>query len=77
MLNNGTWWKAPILAFCLSGTVYFGRGLLQFDRMNTKLEAHERKIAVMEQVLEKQELRDYILIQLAEKAGIPIPKEMK
>ena len=77
MLNNGTWWKAPILAFCLSGTVYFGRGLLQFDRMNVKLEAHERRICVMERVLEKQELRDYILIQLAEKAGIPIPKEMK
>lgn len=74
IIQNGNWWKAPLLVFCLSGILYFGRGIIYFDRMTIQMANHEQRLCKIELVLEKQAVRDYILMQLAEKQGIRIPK---
>lgn len=75
--SNGNWWKYSVLGLSLTGMIYIITGIVTIDRLTIKVDAHEKRIAVMEQVVEKQELRDYILIQTAEKLGIRIPERLK
>jgi hypothetical protein len=75
--NNGGWWKLAISSVSLALLVYLITAIVCMDRITAKVEAHELRIGAIEENLSRQPLRDYILIELAKKNGIPIPRELE
>ena len=72
------WVSSAVLIALLA---YLITAVVRFDRITVMVEGHELRISKIEQCLitekERQPLRDFILIELARKNGISIPKELQ
>lgn len=73
--------KGISMAVLLTLLVYLITGIRNFDKLSTRVEAQEYKIAPIEQWMKeeqkRQPLRDYILEELARKQGIEVPRGLR
>ena len=80
MTQNGTgalWWKAPAVTVTLALVTYIVLAILNFDRTVVAVRNHEGRICKIEGIVLNQPMRDYILVELARKNGISIPRELQ
>lgn len=73
--------KGISAAVLLTLLVYLITGIRNFDRLSSRVEATECKIAPIEEWVQKEQkrqpLRDYILSELARKQGIAVPEGLR
>jgi len=79
--NWTTIFKGSVLGILWAAAILLVSAIIKMDRIVVKVEGHESRISAIEQCMvkeqERQPMRDYLLVELAKKSGITIPKELR